>query len=112
MITNLKMKTYAFLADMMNDSYFPKGCVAKVKAVLVRLCETIEAKEPKTLAELYVLTHAATEEINDLEEAFAEEDSEIETGARECICNDFAVIAEAYGFVKADIEELVATRDW
>lgn len=62
--------------------------------------------------ELYALTHAATEEINDLEEAFAEEGSEIETGARESICNDFAVIAKAYGFVNADIEKLVATREW
>jgi len=106
------MKAYRFLTDMVNDPYFPEGPVAKVRAVLVRLCETIEAKEPKTLEALYALTHAATEEINDLEDELAEEGSEIETAARECICHDFSVIAEAYGFVKADVEQLVATREW
>lgn len=112
MIKNPKLSTYDFLADMTKDAYFPPGPVAKVKAVLVRLCETIEAKDPKTLEALYVLTHAATDEINDLEDDFAEEESEIETVARECICADFEAIALAYGFVDADVEELTGTRDW
>jgi hypothetical protein len=38
--------------------------------------------------------------------------SEIETAAREAIAHDFDVIAGAYGFADADIEELIATRDW
>jgi hypothetical protein len=112
MIENPKLRAYDFLADMTEDAYFPNGPVAKVKAVLVRLCETIEAKKPKTLEELYVLTHAATDEINALEDDFEEEESEIETVARECICADFEVIARAYGFDDADVEELTATRDW
>jgi hypothetical protein len=57
------------------------------------------------------LTHAATDEFNTLAEAFYEHDSEIETVARECIAGDFAFVASAYGF-DADIEELIATRDW
>lgn len=112
MIENPKLRAYDFLADMTKDAYFPKGPVAKVKAVLVRLCETIEAKNPKTLEDLYVLTHAATDEINALEDDFDEEESEIETVARECICAEFEVIARAYGFDDADVEELTATRDW
>jgi hypothetical protein len=82
-----------------------------VKEVLVRLCETIEREQPTDLDGLYRLTHAATEEINDLEDVFAEHDSEIETGAREVMAADFEVIAKAYGF-EADIEELIATREW
>ncbi len=110
-IANAEMKEYPFLQSMYGDSYFPAVCVDKVKQVLVSLCERIEREQPADLEALYRLAHAATEQINDLEECFAEHDSEIETGAREAIAEDFARIAAAYGF-DADIEELIATRDW
>ena len=58
---------------------------------------------------LYALTHAATEEFNALAEEFEENDSELETAAREAIAEDFEWIAKAYG-VDADIEELIAPR--
>lgn len=110
-IANAQMKTYQFLQGMYADSYFPRVCVDKTKQVLVALCESIERKRPADLAGLYRLTHAATEQINELQELFEEHDSEIETGAREVIAEDFACIAKAYGF-DADTEELIATRDW
>jgi hypothetical protein len=110
-ITNATMKSHAFVQGMYDDGYFPNECVDMVKEVLVRLCETIEREQPTDLDGLYRLTHAATEEINDLEDVFAEHDSEIETGAREVMAADFEVIAKAYGF-EADIEELIATREW
>jgi hypothetical protein len=105
------MKEHAFVRGMYADGYFPDECVDKVKDVLVRLCETIERTKPADLESLYHLTHAATEEINDLEEDFEEHGSEIETGAREIMAEDFALIAKAYGF-DADVEELIATREW
>jgi hypothetical protein len=42
---------------------------------------------------------------------FEENDSELETAARKAIAEDFERIATAYGF-DADIEELIAPRDW
>ena len=51
------------------------------------------------------------DKFNDLQEDFEEADSEIETGAREAIAEDFAFVAKAYGF-EADREELIATREW
>ena len=111
MIANETMSQHSFLTGMYSDGYFPDICVDKVKSVLVRLCESIEAEKPTDLAGLYRLTHASTEEINALEEFFEEHDSELETGARETMGDDFATIAAAYGF-DADIEELIATRDW
>ena len=110
-ITNEKLAAYPFLAGMYRDGYFPDDLVDKGKAILVRLCERIEAEKPRSLDDLYRLTHAATEEFNDLAEAFEERDSEIETVAREVISSDFVAIADAYGF-RADREELIATRDW
>lgn len=97
---------------MYEDDYFPDFLVNKCKAILVSLCLTIETNLPADVEALYPLTHAATEKFNDMEEEFDEHDSEIETAARECIALDFECIAHAYGFVAADMEELIAPRDW
>lgn len=110
-LTNAKLKDYAFLDCMYNDSYFPKFLVDKCKNILLNLCGNIETEKPKNLKELYALTHRATNEINNLQDEFFENNSEIETAARECLGGDFDYIAKAYGF-DADIEELIATRDW
>ena len=96
---------------MYADDYFPNQVVDKGRDILFNLCLKIEADQPKNLAHLYELTHAATDDFNDLQDDFDSQGSEIETGARECIAADFEFIANAYGF-DADVEELIATRDW
>jgi Family of unknown function (DUF5713) len=110
-LTLAAIRDHAFLADMYADDYFPKHLVDKCKAVLVELCDRIEKEQPNDLAALYQLTYSATEGINALQEEFEENDSDIETVARECIAADFAFIAQAYGF-NADDEELIAPREW
>ena len=109
---NETVRDYSFLKEMYDDEYFPNNLVDKGKTILVDLCFQIEEKQPKKLEELYGLTHAATDKFNDLQEDFDENGSEIETVARECIAKDFEFIATSYGFKDADIEELIATRDW
>ena len=111
-ITNSAMASYSFLKEMYEDSYFPNDLVMKGEEILKDLCREIERSKPSTLEQLYALTHAATDRFNDLQEAFYERDSEIETAAREAIAEDFERIAKAYGFTEADTEELIATRDW
>jgi hypothetical protein len=103
-------REHAFLADMYADDYFPKNLVDKCRDILVELCHTLEAQPPKDLDELYAHRHRAIERFNDLQDAFEEADSELETGARKSIGMDFAFIAEAYGF-DADVEELIAPRE-
>ena len=110
-LQNVQIKNHAFLDCMYQDSYFPPFLVDKCKNVLLDLCLEIETKKPSNLEELYQLTHAATDKLNDLEDEFFENDSEIETGARECLGMDFEYIASSYGF-EAEIEELIATRNW
>lgn len=110
-VTNAAIHQHDFLAEMYRDAYFPDVLVDKGKAILLRLCETIKAEQPANLDALYALSHAATDEFNTLAEEFYEHDSEIETAARDCIAEEFGFIAETYGF-DADIEELIATRDW
>ncbi|MFI2708921.1 DUF5713 family protein [Micromonospora sp. NPDC018662] len=109
---NQHVAAHAFLHELYEDDYFPNHVVDKGRAILVRLCEHIEAEQPKDLAALYVLTDAATDEFNLLEAEFEEAGSEIETTAREAIGEDFWFIATSYGFIDADSERLIANREW
>lgn len=111
-ITNEQVAGRAFLQPLYADAYFPDHVVDKGRAILLRLCERIETEQPSDLAALYVLTQAATEEFNLLEADFEAAGSEIETVAREEIAEDFWFVAKAYGFADADVEELIAARDW
>jgi hypothetical protein len=106
------MAEHRFLELMYRDPYFPDGLVDKGRAILLRLCERIEAERPSGLAELYALTHAATEEFNALEGESDVAGSEWETGAREAIGADFWRVASAYGFTDADVEALITPRNW
>ncbi|MFK7970459.1 MAG: DUF5713 family protein [Bacteroidia bacterium] len=110
-LKNEQLRSHPFLTVMYQDTYFPDVVVDQGKAILINLCMQIEKENPATLAELYALTHAATERFNDLEDEFDKHGSELETVAREAIAMDFEVIAKAYGF-EADVEELIAPRDW
>jgi hypothetical protein len=69
-------------------------------------------KNPKSDDELFTITHPAVELINHLEEEFEENDSELETEAREVMGADFDFIAKTYGFQDVDIEDVIAPRDW
>ena len=111
-ITNRQVADHEFLGELYADGDFPDHLVDRGKAILLRLCERIEAQRPPDLAALYALTHAATEEFNALQEEFEDAGSEIETVARDEIGGDFALVASAYGFDSADTEELIATREW
>ncbi|MCZ7462126.1 DUF5713 family protein [Streptomyces sp. WMMC940] len=111
-ITNERVARHAFLRQLYTDAYFPDHLVDKGRAILLRLCERIEADLPSDLAGLYGLAHASTEEFNLLEAEFAADGSEFETVAREEIAENFRFVASAYGFADADVEELIAPRDW
>lgn len=111
-IQNEALQGHVFVADLGRDPYYPDGPVGVVRGILERLCERIEAEQPADLDALYALTHAATEEVNEAQQAFWDAGSEIETVARDSIGTEFELIATTYGFVDADVEELIAPRDW
>lgn len=111
-ITNQQVVGHTFLRGLYADAYFPDELVDRGRAILLRLCGRIESEEPEDLAALYALTHAATEEFNLLEARFEAAGSEIETVAREQIAEDFWFVASAYGFADADVEKLIAPREW
>lgn len=111
-ITNQQVAGHAFLRQMYDDPYFPDHVVDHGKAILLQLCERVEARQFLDLETLYALTQAATEEFNLLDREFVAAGSGIETVAREWICDEFCFVASAYGFMDADAGELTAGRDW
>jgi hypothetical protein len=111
-IANEKIRNRRLLADMYADDYFPNFLVDKIKAILLELCEQIESEQPKDEESLLKLTHGATERTNELAAEFEENDSELETGAREAMAEEFGFIVRSYGFEDVDIEDVIAPRDW
>lgn len=109
---NLKIDRTRLLEGMYRDGYFPNAVVDKVRDVILEACREIEDEKPATKEEVYVITCRATEKINDLQDEFEENESEIETVARDDIATTLEYVAKTYGFPDADLEELVATRDW
>jgi hypothetical protein len=111
-LKNDAARNYNFLSGMYRDSYFRDFLVDKCQVVLVDLCHRIEHDQPRNLKQLYRLTHDATRRINAIQPEFDANECELETVARDVIGMDFAFIAQAYRFENADVEELIAPRDW
>ena len=103
-------KNYVLLEDMVNDDYYPKFLVDKVKDLIIPVIDLLEnGEENKTVIQKALDT--MTLAINDLQEEFDEHDSELETVARDSIATTIGDILE-YFDIDIDIETALAERDW
>jgi hypothetical protein len=87
---------YKLLDEMYQDNYYPTFLVDKVKDELQKVIALLESGETDTEVVQETLDEAVCG-INDLQEEFDENDSEIETVARECIAATVAYILEWFG---------------
>jgi uncharacterized UPF0160 family protein len=101
---------YQLLDEMYEDEYFPDFLVDKVKNELQKVIDLLENGETDTEAVQEKLDEVVCA-INDLQDEFDENDSEIETVARDCIGETVAYILEWFG-IPIDIEEAIRERDW
>ena len=101
---------YKLLDEMYQDEYYPDFLVDKVRNQLQKVIDLLERGETDTEAVQETLDEAVCG-INDLQEEFDENDSEIETVARECIAADVAYLLEWFD-IPIDIEEAIRERDW
>ena len=102
--------SYLLLDEMYQDGYFPDFLVDQVKAEIqkvIAVLETGETDVDSIQSKLDQMTMA----INDLQEAFEENDSEIETVARDTIGETVAYILEWFD-INIDIEDAIGARDW
>lgn len=101
---------YQMLAEMYQDDYYPDFLVDKISALLRKVIALLENDE----TDLKVIQSAldeAVEGINDLQAEFDENDSEIETVARNTIGETVAYILEWFD-INIDIEDAIGARDW
>lgn len=101
---------YALLKDMYEDEYFPDFLVDKVKTRVQDVIDLLETgeKNPKVIQNKF---DNMTLAINDLQEEFEENDSEIETAARDSIGETVDYILKWFD-IDIDVEDAIAKRDW
>ena len=101
---------FEYLKDMYQDQYFPNFLVDKVKDLIKELVTFLENGQPSTDDIQQELDRIVTG-INELQEEFEENDSEIETVARDSIGTTIEEVLK-YFSIDIDIEEAIRERDW
>lgn len=101
---------YKLLDEMYQDDYYATFLVDKVKDELQKVIDLLESGETDIEVVQGKLDEAVCG-INDLQEEFDQNDSEIETVARDCIGVTVAYILEWFA-IPIDIEEAIRERDW
>ena len=101
---------YKMLSDMYEDSYFPDFLVDKIKENILSLITFLES-EPKAPLQIQKKLDEMTNAINNLQEEFGENDSEIETVARDSIATTIEYILQYYN-IEIDLESALGERDW
>lgn len=101
---------YKMLDDMYKDDYFPDFLVDKIKGLMQKVIEVLETGE-RDLETIQNAFDKMTLAINDLQEEFEDNDSELETGARESIGETVAYILNWFD-INMDVEDAIGERDW
>ena len=101
---------YKLLDEMYQDDYYPASLVDKVKDELQKVIDLLENGETDPEVVQETLDEAVCG-IYDLQEEFDENDSEIETVARECDAATVAYILEWFN-IPIDTEEAIRELDW
>ncbi len=103
-------ETYELLGAMYRDGYFPDFLVDQVKERIQKVIAFLETGE-NDLEMIQNQFDEMTIAINDLQEEFEENDSELETVARESIGETVAYILKWFD-IHLDVEDAIGERDW
>lgn len=103
-------ENYKLINDMYEDEYFPKMCVDKVRILIENVISFLETGQTDTL-KIQKELDKMTISINDLQDEFDENDSEIETVARDSIAVTIEYILQWFE-INIDIETALEEREW
>ena len=103
-------ENYELLAAMYQDDYFPDFLVDKIKMLIQNVIDLLETEE-KDLEIIQDKFDEMTLAINDLQEEFEENDSELETVARDSIGETIDYILQWFD-IDIDVEDAIGERDW
>lgn len=101
---------YRLLSAMYRDGYFPNFLVDKIKVLIEDTINYLETEERN----MDIITNKFDEmtiAINNLQEEFEENDSELETVARDSISETVAYILNWFD-IDLDVEDAIRERDW
>lgn len=101
---------YDLLNEMYQDDYYPNFLVDKIRNELQKVIDLLETGEK----DINIIQEEMDEiicSINNLQDEFDENDSEIETVARDCIGETVGYILD-YFDIPIDVEEAIRERDW
>ena len=101
---------YEIMKDMYQDGYFQDILVDKIKCLLQEMVAFLETGE-KEVQKVQQKFDEMTLAINDLQEEFEENDSELETAARESIGETVEYILNWFD-IDMDVEDAIGQRDW
>lgn len=101
---------YEFLADMYEDTYFPKKLTDKVKNHIKQAVAALEQGQ-KDPAKVQKIFDKMTLAINKLMPEFEDAGSELETVARDCIATDVMYILDWFE-LELDVEDALRERDF
>lgn len=103
-------ENYELLAAMYQDGYFPKFLVDKIKVLIQNVIALLETEE-KDLEIIQDRFDEITLAINDLQEEFEENDSELETVARDSIGETIDYVLQWFD-IDINVEDAIGERDW
>jgi len=101
---------FNYLSDMYEDSYYPSFLVDKIQLNIRKVVDFLEEGDHSHEAVQEKLDEM-TLAINELQDEFYQNDSEIETVARDSIAITVEEILQ-YFEIDIDIEEALRERDW
>lgn len=101
---------YRLLEGLYNDGYFPDFLVDKIRGLMEEVIAVLEAGE-QDLGKIQEKFDGMTLAINDLEEEFEENGSELETAARESIGETVEYILQWFG-IGIGVEDAIREREW
>jgi len=101
---------FNYLLDMYEDSYYPSFLVDKIQLNILKVVDFLEEGDHSHEAVQEKLDEM-TLAINELQDEFYQNDSEIETVARDSIAITVEEILQ-YFEIDIDIEEALRERDW
>ena len=101
---------FEYLKEMYLDQYFPDTLIDKIRNLIIELVDYLENGQHST-DEIQLELDKIVAGINNLQEEFEENESEIETVARDSIGTTIEEILK-YFEINIDIEEAIRDRDW
>lgn len=102
---------YVLLQNMFEDTYYPQFLVEKIKWQFIHLIEFLEGTDVKEVSLIQDKLDEFTIFINNLQQEFWDQDSEIETVASESITNTLEYILNWFK-VDVGIEDALREREW